>query len=276
MPRRFTDENGRRYLVWKEDGNSRKLPTPLRAQPLSFDGTKLIGKPHEILRNEAPWEAHLVEGPFIIRRGEWLYMFYSADACCGRRCNYKLGVARRAETARPVGATSQEPDPRGERRLEMPRPRQHRHRPSRPDVSPLSRLSSDRLRVRRPPGTPGRGDVGPERLARDQRRTWPFAKRAVAPWQACCAIGSGHRRRVRAGENRSRVAVAVGSTRAADRGSVSRWMAEPSDGHVRFGISPGSRRAARVEQQLHRDRDGRDRVPRAGHPGRRRRLREPR
>ncbi len=88
------DELGRRYLVWKEDGNSRKLPTPLLAQPLSFDGRKLIGKPVVILRNEAPWEAHLVEGPFIIRRGEWLYMFYSADACCGRRCNYKLGVAR--------------------------------------------------------------------------------------------------------------------------------------------------------------------------------------
>jgi beta-xylosidase len=90
----ITDENGQRYLVWKEDGNSRKLPTPLWAQPLSPDGTKLIGERREILRNEAPWEAHLIEGPFILRRGEWFYMFYSADACCGRRCNYKLGVAR--------------------------------------------------------------------------------------------------------------------------------------------------------------------------------------
>jgi beta-xylosidase len=88
------DENGRRYLVWKEDGNSRKLPTPLWAQPLSEDGTKLAGEQQEILRNESPWEAHLIEGPFILRRGEWFYLFYSADACCGRRCNYKLGVAR--------------------------------------------------------------------------------------------------------------------------------------------------------------------------------------
>jgi len=88
------DENGRRYLVWKEDGNSRKLPTPLWAQPLSDDGLKLIGEKIEILRNEAPWEAHLVEGPYLLRRGDWFYMFYSADACCGRRCNYKLGVAR--------------------------------------------------------------------------------------------------------------------------------------------------------------------------------------
>ncbi|HEU4890964.1 MAG TPA: family 43 glycosylhydrolase [Vicinamibacterales bacterium] len=88
------DENGRRYLVWKEDGNSRKLPTPLWAQPLSDDGVRLVGEKTEILRNEAPWEAHLIEGPYILRRGDWFYMFYSADACCGRRCNYKLGVAR--------------------------------------------------------------------------------------------------------------------------------------------------------------------------------------
>ena len=89
-----TDENGRRYLVWKEDGNSQKRPTPLWAQPLSPDGTALTGEKQEILRNEAPWEAHLVEGPFILRRAGYFYMFYSADACCGRRCNYKLGVAR--------------------------------------------------------------------------------------------------------------------------------------------------------------------------------------
>ena len=88
------DENGRRYLVWKEDGNSRKLPTPLWAQRLSENGTGLIGEKREILRNQAPWEAHLIEGPFILRRGGWFYLFYSADACCGRRCDYKLGVAR--------------------------------------------------------------------------------------------------------------------------------------------------------------------------------------
>ena len=88
------DENGRRFLVWKEDGNSRKLPTPLWAQPLSDDGLRLAGEKTEILRNEAPWEAHLIEGPYILRRGGWFYIFYSADACCGRRCNYKLGVAR--------------------------------------------------------------------------------------------------------------------------------------------------------------------------------------
>jgi beta-xylosidase len=101
------DENGRRYLVWKEDGNSRKLPTPLWAQPLSDEGLKLIGEKRELLRNQATWEANLVEGPYILRRDGWFYMFYSADACCGRRCNYKLGVARARQL---LGPWEREPD----------------------------------------------------------------------------------------------------------------------------------------------------------------------
>jgi len=88
------DETGRPFLVWKEDGNSVKKPTPLWAQRLSPDGTKLIGERQEILRNDAPWEAQLIEGPYIMRRDGWFYMFYSGNACCGRECNYALGVAR--------------------------------------------------------------------------------------------------------------------------------------------------------------------------------------
>jgi xylan 1,4-beta-xylosidase len=88
------DENGQPYLVWKEDGNSRQLPTRIWAQRLGPEGFTLVGRRHELLHNEAAWEAHVVEGPFILRRKGWFYMFYSADACCGRRCNYKLGVAR--------------------------------------------------------------------------------------------------------------------------------------------------------------------------------------
>jgi len=89
-----TDEDGTRYLVWKEDGNSRKLPTIIWAQPLAADGTALTGTRRELIHNQDPWEAHLVEGPYILRRDGWFYMFYSSDACCGRECNYKLGVAR--------------------------------------------------------------------------------------------------------------------------------------------------------------------------------------
>jgi xylan 1,4-beta-xylosidase len=96
-----TDERGQRYLLWKEDGNSVSKPTPIWAQKLSANGTRLVGERKEILRNDQPWEKHaslpygdLIEGPAIIRRGGWFYMFYSGNFCCARECNYMMGVAR--------------------------------------------------------------------------------------------------------------------------------------------------------------------------------------
>jgi beta-xylosidase len=96
-----TDENGRRYLLWKEDGNSVSKSTPIWAQPLSADGTRLVGERRELFHNDQPWEKHptlpygdLVEGPTVVRRGGWFYLFYSGNFCCGRECDYKVGVAR--------------------------------------------------------------------------------------------------------------------------------------------------------------------------------------
>jgi beta-xylosidase len=96
-----TDENGARYLLWKEDGNSVSKPTPIWAQRLSNDGTRLVGARQEILRNTQGWEKHatlpfgdLIEGPSVVRRNGWFYLFYSGNFCCGRECNYALGVAR--------------------------------------------------------------------------------------------------------------------------------------------------------------------------------------
>lgn len=96
-----TDERGQRYLLWKEDGNSVSKPTPIWAQKLSANGTRLVGERKEILRNDQPWEKHaslpygdLIEGPAIIRRNGWFYMFYSGNFCCARECNYMMGVAR--------------------------------------------------------------------------------------------------------------------------------------------------------------------------------------
>lgn len=88
------DERGQRYMVWKYDGNSRQQPTPIYAQRMNEEGTKLIGEMKELMRNTEPWEAQLVEGPYIMRRGGYFYMFYSGNACCGRECNYAMGIAR--------------------------------------------------------------------------------------------------------------------------------------------------------------------------------------
>jgi xylan 1,4-beta-xylosidase len=89
------DENGKLFLVWKEDGNSVNKPTPLWAQELDTRNWKLVGKRTEIMRNDPnTWEGTLIEGPAIMRRGGWFYMFYSGNFCCGRGCNYAMGVAR--------------------------------------------------------------------------------------------------------------------------------------------------------------------------------------
>jgi xylan 1,4-beta-xylosidase len=89
------DENGKLFVVWKEDGNSVGKPTPLWAQELDENNWKLVGKRQEILRNDPEtWEGNLVEGPYIIRKNGYFYMFYSGNACCGRGCNYAMGTAR--------------------------------------------------------------------------------------------------------------------------------------------------------------------------------------
>lgn len=90
----YTDDDGGRWLVWKEDGNSQKRPTYLFLQRLSDDGRKLVGESRRILSNDSAWEGNVVEGPFILKRGSFFYLFYSGANCCGRGCNYALGVAR--------------------------------------------------------------------------------------------------------------------------------------------------------------------------------------
>jgi xylan 1,4-beta-xylosidase len=93
-PMAVADEKGERYLIWKEDGNSRKLPTVIWAQKLTADGAALVGDKKELIRNDSAWEGAVVEGPFVLRRGDWFYLFYSGSGCCGRGCAYALGAAR--------------------------------------------------------------------------------------------------------------------------------------------------------------------------------------
>jgi len=88
------DEAGKPFLIWKEDGNDRQQPTWLYAQALDESGTKLAGKPKKLFRNTEAWEKHVIEGAYVLRRDGYFYMFYSGNACCGRACNYALGVAR--------------------------------------------------------------------------------------------------------------------------------------------------------------------------------------
>jgi len=89
------DENGRRTLIFKNDGNEFMRPTSIWAQPMSEDGTRVEGNPTVIMRNDAVWEGGVIEGPSIVRSGGYFHMLYSGGLFGGTvGCDYALGVAR--------------------------------------------------------------------------------------------------------------------------------------------------------------------------------------
>lgn len=89
------DENGRRTLIFKNDGNEFQRPTSIWAQPLSEDGTSVAGKAKVILRNDVKWEGGVVEGPSVVRIGGYFHMLYSGGLFGGTvGCDYALGAAR--------------------------------------------------------------------------------------------------------------------------------------------------------------------------------------
>jgi beta-xylosidase len=86
--------NHRPFLVWKENGGTR--PSSLWVQPLTRDLLRLTGERRRIMvGSRANWEGGLIEGPHIVRRQGWHYLFYSGGRCCApSTCRYALGVAR--------------------------------------------------------------------------------------------------------------------------------------------------------------------------------------
>jgi xylan 1,4-beta-xylosidase len=95
------DENGKLFLIWKEDGNSVGKPTPIWMAEMNEDRSGLSEDKKELFRNDAPWESNLVEGVSMIRHGEYFYAFYAAAGCCGRDCTYATGVARSRKLGGP-------------------------------------------------------------------------------------------------------------------------------------------------------------------------------
>ncbi len=95
----FKDDNGRQYLIWKEDGNDNGRPTPLVIRELRPDGMGFVGEGTDLITNDLPWEGNLVEAPWMIKRDGQYYLFYSANAYYDDR--YCVGVARSDSLAGP-------------------------------------------------------------------------------------------------------------------------------------------------------------------------------
>lgn len=90
------------YLIWKtDDNNVGDAVTRIWAQPvtLSASGMELKGSRQQILDSTGLWwvdsfvaGGSLVEGPEIVRQGDWYYLFFASGRYC--QDSYSEGVAR--------------------------------------------------------------------------------------------------------------------------------------------------------------------------------------
>ena len=72
---------GSPHLIWKDDGNAVGKPTPIWIQQLADDGLSLKGNRHQLIsNNQSSWEGGVVEGPWMLRREDYYYLFYSVRA----------------------------------------------------------------------------------------------------------------------------------------------------------------------------------------------------
>ncbi|WP_229076801.1 family 43 glycosylhydrolase [Actinoplanes sp. DH11] len=72
-------ENGRRYILWKNDGNCCAEDTWLHLQQVSADGLRRTGAETQLIKQSKPFEGILVEAPTLWKRGSTYVLFYSAN-----------------------------------------------------------------------------------------------------------------------------------------------------------------------------------------------------
>jgi beta-xylosidase len=87
----FVDDDGTRYVLWKNDGNCCGKDTWLHMQQVSVDGLTLQGEPTRLLKQDQPWEGNLIEAPTLWKHGGKYYLFYSANSYLGP--DYAVGYA---------------------------------------------------------------------------------------------------------------------------------------------------------------------------------------
>ncbi|MEQ1504035.1 MAG: glycoside hydrolase family 43 protein [Myxococcota bacterium] len=91
-PYPFTDVDGARYLLWKNDGNCCGLDVVLWSQPLTDDGLGLLAAPSELIRHDRAWEDPLIENPAMVRGDDGtLHLLYSAN--WWESASYAVGAA---------------------------------------------------------------------------------------------------------------------------------------------------------------------------------------
>jgi len=105
-PSPFVDANGIPYLVWKSNGGGQ--PATLWSEPLSADGTALVGQaPTRLLQPDERWQGGVVEAPDLVLHGGHYLLFYSGNDW--NSANYAIGMAACRGPLGPCGDTSAQP-----------------------------------------------------------------------------------------------------------------------------------------------------------------------
>lgn len=105
----FQDADGKRYLLWKSDGNCCGIRVAMFIQPLSDDGRTLEGEPTEIegVAADNAWERILVEAPTLYLHDGTYFLFYSANDYNSR--DYAVGYATSRELLGPYVEAADNP-----------------------------------------------------------------------------------------------------------------------------------------------------------------------
>jgi len=89
----FQDADGKRYLLWKSDGNCCAIPVQFFIADLSEDGLTLTSPARELkgLTVDQGWERTLIEAPTLLLNDGTYYLFFSANDYNSR--DYAVGYA---------------------------------------------------------------------------------------------------------------------------------------------------------------------------------------
>lgn len=90
-PASFVDTDGKRYLLYKNDGNAVRKPAIVWLQQVQADGVTFVGARKELIRNDQPDENKVIEAPVLVKRPTQYVLFYSGNGYTGNR--YFTGYA---------------------------------------------------------------------------------------------------------------------------------------------------------------------------------------
>ncbi|TDD34158.1 glycoside hydrolase [Actinomadura sp. KC06] len=84
-PASFVDTGGKRYLLYKNDGNALNNgpPSIIWLQEVQADGITFVGPRKELIRNDRADESGVIEAPVLIKRPTQYVLFYSGGPYCG-------------------------------------------------------------------------------------------------------------------------------------------------------------------------------------------------